>query len=125
MSQYDIQDLREEYEKAVDMPYKPDFTKPELGTIFDKYQTVIWNEEEVQRQRDAWDAERERLVKIRNAALDAVEDKIITYIAEETKLPEIKCQILWDYVYAEHRSDIHDMFCYLEDYTDLIYNLLH
>lgn len=120
---------------AYEMPTAPDrakFPKYKEDVIIDVDQTVRWNREQVKLANEAFKNEASRLQSARQAKINEVIENVYDYIISSisvcTRGYEIsrkKAAVIWRKAYEDgHHSGTHSIFSHLEEYIDLICEVL-
>ena len=121
------EDIEDAYRDACSMSCKPSppFRNPGKNEVLDEEKSVRWNREEVLRLRAEYEEEVKRLNSAKNAAIVDVTKHAIRMIASETGLSEEKARVLWNFIYDKYHSYYGELFGHIEEYVELVDNLLN
>lgn len=128
-----------EFEDAFEISCKPNkekFPRVAIGTVIDEEKSVRWNREKVEEYRRSYEEEEKRLRKIKNDRINQIVDVVIELIANELyNIPYFKgmdediirkkAEKIYYKAYDHgHSSGIRDVLTYVEEYVDLITDMI-
>lgn len=120
------QDIEEAYRTALNMPLFPDksFLRVTRGTIIDPKKSLRWNQAEVERIQAVYLEESQRVQTAREQAIEAVKNRAITKIAEETGLTEDRARLIWNFAYHQSSYVASSLFLTLSKCLEFVNALL-
>lgn len=117
-----IDELREDFLLALNMPSVPDFCKVKPDHVFDEDKSVRWNREEAIRVNNEYDAKCRILRAKRDEAVNQVIDRIKKHIARGACCSINKASLIWGFAYSWYHSNIVELFNKIEDLEELFWN---
>ena len=122
MKYYTIDELKEDFLLAMNMPTVPNFCKVKPDHIFDEDRSVRWNREEAIRVNNEYDAKYKILRAERDVAISLVTDRIKKYISINVGCSLQRASLIWNFVYDQYHSNTDELFDKLEDFEELFEN---
>lgn len=124
----DWKEIERDFDKMQDMSCKPAFKKLPNGYITDERKSVIWNREQVEKNRQKYDNEVARLNTEKNRARDRVYDDIYDKIQSEIGhgIGQRAAAKIWSYAWEKgHSCGFHEVLLELMDIEGLLKEVLN
>ena len=122
MKYYTIDELKEDFLLAMNMPTVPNFCKVKPDHIFDEDRSVRWNREEAIRVNNEYDAMCKILRAERDVAISLATDRIKKHISINVVCSLQRASLIWNFVYDQYHSNTDELFDKLEDFEELFAN---
>lgn len=125
-----LEEIEADMHRMASMSCKPSATlhRPAVGTIIDENQTVKWNREEVQRQRDAYDQKVKELNTKKNLWRDRLSVELYERMVLELdgKITTKGAEQIFAQAYSDgHANGVSEVFIYLRRYLELFSDVLN
>lgn len=125
----DWDEIKADYERMQNMPYKPEGKKYPVNYIFDEEKSVKWNRQEVERRNQEREDLEKELQQAKNKASNEVHEDIYYAIQNEVDNANISREAaagIWEYAYQQgHACGWNDIKICLDEVLELISKILN
>lgn len=128
-----IEEVKEKYNKGeYELKYinkkkisEKNIMNPSINPLYDETISILELKERVKKYNEEIDLEIETIEKENRKKEELFLEDILNAIMEENyAFNKEQAKIIYEYIYREHHSSMSDFFIYLEEFVDIISNII-